>query len=100
MTVNFKPLGVDDETSGMIGVVSCFSSFDICLIFTYSIYKGGPDFFIDMYRRKAIWWHNEHTVWGQVIDPDSLKIIEGIFELPTKKSGLTYLTPHVPIEIE
>jgi len=62
--------------------------------------KGGPDFFIDMYKRKADWWHNEHTIWGQVIDPDSLKVIEGIFELPTKKTGLTYLTPNVPIEIE
>ena len=35
MTVNFKPLGVDDETSGMIGVVSCFSSCVVALIIAF-----------------------------------------------------------------
>ena len=61
--------------------------------------KGGPDFFIDMYRRRADWWNNEHTVWGEITEKESLHIVDGMFELPTEKRGLTYLKDSVEFEI-
>ncbi len=61
--------------------------------------EGGPDFFIDNYHKKADWWGNEHTVWGEVIDESSLEVIVGIFDLPTHKEGLTFLDTPIHIDI-
>ena len=35
MTLNFKPLGVNDEESGYIGVISCFFSCVVALTVSY-----------------------------------------------------------------
>jgi len=48
---------------------------------------GGPDFFIDMYKKPALHWENQHTVWGEVLDKNSLAVIDGIFELDVNMSG-------------
>ena len=61
---------------------------------------GGPDFFIDAYKRPAKWWGTQHTNFGQIVDADSLQVVDAIFDLPaTKKSGLTYLEDHILFEM-
>jgi len=47
----------------------------------------GPDFFINMYKKKATHWENQHTVWGEVVDEDSLDLIDHIFDLEVKEGG-------------
>lgn len=54
--------------------------------------EGGPDFFIDMYKRPATHWENQHTVWGEVIDENSLAVIDEIFDMEVRnRGGMHYL---------
>ena len=54
--------------------------------------SGGPDFFIDNYKRPAKWWGTQHTNFGEIVDATSLQVIENIFRLPTYNgNGLTFL---------
>lgn len=62
--------------------------------------EGGPDFFIDNYDRLADWWGHDHTVWGEITDAESLKVVDSFFDLPRTKRGLTYLDTHVPITMK
>lgn len=61
--------------------------------------EGGPDFFINNYPRVAEWWGHEHTVWGQIVDDESFRVVDSFFDLPRHKDGLTYLDEDVPIEL-
>jgi len=61
--------------------------------------EGGPDFFIDNYKRVADWWGHEHTVWGEITDESSLNTVNGIFDLPKHKQGLTYLDTPIHIDM-
>ncbi|GAX18814.1 hypothetical protein FisN_26Hh115 [Fistulifera solaris] len=63
--------------------------------------KTGPDFFIDLYPKPAVWWGTQHTVWGEITDPASLLLIdEYIFSLPThKQEGLTMLDEPIQFEL-
>lgn len=51
----------------------------------------GPDFFIDSYERPAVFWGNQHTVFGEIKDENSFAVISKIYTLPVTKKGLTYL---------
>lgn len=53
----------------------------------------GPDFFIDTYEREAKWWGTQHTVFGEIQDPESFNVIKSIYNTqPTHEvSGLTHL---------
>ena len=62
--------------------------------------EGGPDFFIDNYRRPADWWSNDHTVWGEIVDEESLHVVDSFFDLPAHKDGLTFLDKDVHIDIK
>ena len=62
--------------------------------------EGGPDFFINNYPRVAEWWDHDHTVWGEVVDEDSLNVVDSFFDLPRHKDGLTYLDEDVQIELK
>ena len=62
--------------------------------------EGGPDFFIDNYRRPAEWWSHDHTVWGEIVDEESLHVVDSFFDLPTHKQGLTFLDDNVHIVIK
>lgn len=81
---------------------SLSTSFQCCY---YQLYyyraagEGGPDFFIDTYVREATWWNTDHTVWGEIADEESLKIVMGMYELPSTKRGLTFLDKPVHIDI-
>jgi cyclophilin family peptidyl-prolyl cis-trans isomerase len=48
---------------------------------------GGPDFFIDAYKRPANWWGTQHTNFGFIQDPASMAIVDQIFGFPVKESG-------------
>lgn len=64
--------------------------------------KTGPDFFINAYHPKpAVWWGTQHTVWGEIQDAASLKLIdEYIFSLPThKQGGLKMLNEPIPFDL-
>ena len=62
--------------------------------------RGGPDFFIDMYKRKADWWANQHTVWGEIVDQGSLDIVMKFFELESHKVGqMTMINDRVSFDI-
>lgn len=62
---------------------------------------AGPDFFIDNYKRKAQWWGQEHTVFGEV-DPSSLHVVESFFDLPRHSSdgGMMFLDEAIPFDIK
>ena len=61
---------------------------------------GGPDFFINMYKQPAIHWAKDHTVWGELADEDSLKVVDSMFELPAKKTGgMTFLDEELHFDI-
>jgi len=61
----------------------------------------GPDFFIDLYKRKATWWETQHTVWGEVRDPDSLQKLDSLFELPVStRGGMHYFEKAIHFELE
>mmetsp|Transcript_3465 Transcript_3465/g.4826 ORF Transcript_3465/g.4826 Transcript_3465/m.4826 type:complete len:356 (-) Transcript_3465:169-1236(-) len=63
---------------------------------------GGPDFFINMYDRPAEWWHNEHTVFGQIIDDgQSFDVIHSIMNGSVKKrGGLSMLVKPVNFDLK
>lgn len=60
---------------------------------------GGPDFFIDNYKQPANWWGTQHTNFGKIEDEESLAVVEHIFDLPTKKQGLTYLVDEIHFQM-
>jgi hypothetical protein len=60
---------------------------------------GGPDFFIDNYRPPAKWWGTQHTNFGLIEDEDSLGVVDRIFDLPTRKAGLTFLKDELHFQI-
>ena len=62
--------------------------------------SGGPDFFIDAYPNPADWWGTQHTNFGFIEDPASMKIIDGIFELPAnEENGMTYLKNNIHFDL-
>ena len=61
--------------------------------------EGGPDFFIDFYKRPAEWWGRDHTVWGMVDEKD-WDVVESFFDLPAHRSGLVYLDEPVSIDLK
>eukprot|EP00980_Cylindrotheca_fusiformis_P027827 scaffold22560_cov135-Cylindrotheca_fusiformis.AAC.38 len=60
---------------------------------------GGPDFFIDNYKSPAKWWGTQHTNFGFIEDKDSLQVVARIFDLPTRKAGLTFLKDEIHFQI-
>ena len=53
--------------------------------------SGGPDFFIDNYNKPADFWGTQHTNFGLIMDEESFRVIDAIFELPVTKGGMTML---------
>jgi len=54
--------------------------------------SGGPDFFINAYPNPADWWGTQHTNFGFIEDAASMKVVDGIFELPTEETAdMTFL---------
>lgn len=62
--------------------------------------EGGPDFFIDYYPKPADWWGHDHTVWGEIVDEESLDVVERMLKLPTHEDGLMMLDTPIPIELQ
>ena len=64
--------------------------------------KAGPDFFIDYYKQPADWWGHDHTVWGEIVDVESLRVVDSFFDLPgaKKSSGLRMLDHPIHIDLE
>lgn len=61
---------------------------------------GGPDFFIDNYKRPAQFWGTQHTNFGQIQDDASFQVVKDIFELPiTYKSGMNFLTDQIHFDM-
>lgn len=60
---------------------------------------GGPDFFIDNYKKPAKWWGTQHTNFGKIEDEESFAVVEHIFDLPTKKQGLTFLVDEIHFQM-
>lgn len=61
---------------------------------------GGPDFFIDAYKKPADWWGTQHTNFGFIEDAESLKIVDQFFELPTHEfSGMHHLEQPVHFDM-
>jgi cyclophilin family peptidyl-prolyl cis-trans isomerase len=60
----------------------------------------GPDFFIDAYSQSATWWGTQHTVFGQIQDNESFRVIDTIWTLPVNKGDLTYLKQDLHFTME
>jgi cyclophilin family peptidyl-prolyl cis-trans isomerase len=65
--------------------------------------SGGPDFFIDNYPNPAKFWGTQHTNFGTIVDEESFRVINKIFDLPIKtRGGMSYLeeTIHFDMGLE
>lgn len=61
----------------------------------------GPDFFINDYEEKALWWGTQHTVWGLIEDDESFKVLDKVWTLPAKEEdGSTYLETVIQFDME
>jgi hypothetical protein len=61
---------------------------------------GGPDFFIDNYKRTAQWWGTQNTNFGQIQDDASFQVVKDIFELPiTYRSGMNFLNNQIHFDM-
>lgn len=57
---------------------------------------GGPDFFIDMYKKPALHWQTQHTVWGNLADEQSFRLVDKLIAMPvTKHGGMSYLDDEI-----
>mmetsp|Transcript_25655 Transcript_25655/g.38734 ORF Transcript_25655/g.38734 Transcript_25655/m.38734 type:complete len:290 (-) Transcript_25655:34-903(-) len=52
--------------------------------------SGGPDWFINIFKKPVEWWENQHTVWGELRDAESFQTIQNIQELPVTKRGVMW----------
>ena len=58
--------------------------------------SGGPDFFIDMYKRPALHWQTQHTVWGYLADEQSFHLVDELIAMPsTKRGGMSLLNDEI-----
>jgi hypothetical protein len=64
--------------------------------------KTGPDFFINMYAKPAVWWGTQHTVFGEIQDEASFKLFDDvIWNLPIHAvGGLHHLDEPVSFEMQ
>lgn len=63
---------------------------------------GGPHFMINNYDSPADWWGTQHTVFGEIQEPDSFQVLDTIFHLPRKEKdgqGRTLMEDEIPFEI-
>jgi len=60
----------------------------------------GPDFFIDAFEKPAEFWGQEHTVWGEIQDAESLAVVDAIFKLPTHTDGMVFLDEKISFELQ
>jgi len=61
---------------------------------------GGPDFFINTFAKPVDWWENQHTVWGEIRDEKSLKVVESVYELPAHMTGMRMLDHEIEFSLE
>eukprot|EP00584_Thalassiosira_punctigera_P019219 CAMPEP_0172549352 /NCGR_PEP_ID=MMETSP1067-20121228/18473_1 /TAXON_ID=265564 ORGANISM="Thalassiosira punctigera, Strain Tpunct2005C2" /NCGR_SAMPLE_ID=MMETSP1067 /ASSEMBLY_ACC=CAM_ASM_000444 /LENGTH=260 /DNA_ID=CAMNT_0013336731 /DNA_START=183 /DNA_END=965 /DNA_ORIENTATION=+ len=61
---------------------------------------GGPDFFINTFAKPVDWWENQHTVWGEIRDEKSLKVVESTYDLRAHTSGMRMLDEEIEFSLE
>ncbi|KAK3267363.1 hypothetical protein CYMTET_24073 [Cymbomonas tetramitiformis] len=63
---------------------------------------SGPDFFIYTGQGPATHWNNDHTVWGELADQESLSVVEAVLQLPTDRPphGMLMLKHTIPFTIQ
>ena len=62
--------------------------------------QGGPDFFINTFAKPVSWWENQHTIWGKIADDESMKIVEGTYELNAHGKGMKLLDEAIEFALE
>lgn len=50
------------------------------------------------------WWENQHTVWGEIRDDESLQIVNSVYQLPidiqrTIKTGMKMLQEEIQFSL-
>jgi len=66
---------------------------------------GGPDFIINTNEKPVDYWGGHHTVWGEIRDDISLKVVESAEELPidvqrTIQTGMIMLEEEIEFSFE
>ena len=61
---------------------------------------GGPDFFINTFKKPVDWWEMQHTVWGMIRDETSMKVVQSAYDLPVHGSGMKMLDQEIEISLE
>ncbi|KAL3802140.1 hypothetical protein ACHAW5_000225 [Stephanodiscus triporus] len=61
---------------------------------------SGPDFFINTFAKPVDWWENQHTVWGEIRDEESLRVVESAYDLPAHVSGMRMLDEEIEFTLE
>mmetsp|Transcript_8534 Transcript_8534/g.20881 ORF Transcript_8534/g.20881 Transcript_8534/m.20881 type:complete len:299 (+) Transcript_8534:232-1128(+) len=60
----------------------------------------GPEFFINTFAKPVDWWENQHTVWGEIRDEISLKVVESAYDLDAHISGMRMLDQPIEFSLE
>eukprot|EP00242_Pyramimonas_sp_CCMP2087_P014655 CAMPEP_0198202240 /NCGR_PEP_ID=MMETSP1445-20131203/5358_1 /TAXON_ID=36898 /ORGANISM="Pyramimonas sp., Strain CCMP2087" /LENGTH=226 /DNA_ID=CAMNT_0043873049 /DNA_START=276 /DNA_END=956 /DNA_ORIENTATION=- len=60
----------------------------------------GPDFFIYAGQGPATHWNNDHTVWGEIADDQSMQVVEDVLKLPSQRPGHGMAMLDEPIHFE
>lgn len=74
----------------MVHLVQCGISENAIILEYQSIMQAKP---VD-------WWENQHTVWGEIRDDESLKVVESTYELPAHNSGMRMLDQGIEFSLE
>jgi len=61
---------------------------------------GGPDFFINTFAKPVDWWERQHTIWGEIRDEASLKVVESSYGLPAHNKGMRMLDREIEFTLE
>ena len=61
---------------------------------------GGPDFFINTSEKPVDWWERQHTVWGEIRDEESLRVVESVYVLPAHMVGMRMLNEEIQFSVK
>ena len=62
--------------------------------------RAGTNFFVFTGDRgQAVAWKHDHTIWGELADPESFAAVKRLYELPVKGTGTHSFVDKVCFEI-
>jgi len=51
-------------------------------------------------KKPVDWWENQHTVWGEIRDDKSMKVVESTYDLPAHMSSMRMLDQEIEFSLK